>query len=111
MVQLIVGKKGKGKTKQLLDKVNSEVKEISGSAVYEPERRQGILAADFPRSCKDLRLVRGIWKDGEVSFPVQHGSGALSSVLECNCLAEIRDRADGIRKGETVWVRMLGKRP
>ena len=34
MVQLIVGKKGKGKTKQLLDKVNSEVKELSGSAVY-----------------------------------------------------------------------------
>ena len=27
MVQLIVGKKGKGKTKQLLDKVNTEVKE------------------------------------------------------------------------------------
>ena len=34
MVQLIVGKKGKGKTKQLLDKVNSEVKEISGNVVY-----------------------------------------------------------------------------
>ena len=34
MVQLIVGKKGKGKTKQLLDKVNSEVNEISGSIVY-----------------------------------------------------------------------------
>ena len=34
MVQLIVGKKGKGKTKQLLDKVNSEVKELSGSVVY-----------------------------------------------------------------------------
>ena len=34
MVQLIVGKKGKGKTKQLLDKVNAEVKEISGSIVY-----------------------------------------------------------------------------
>ena len=34
MVQLIVGKKGKGKTKQLLDKVNSEVKEIPGSIVY-----------------------------------------------------------------------------
>ena len=28
MVQLIVGKKGKGKTKQLLDKVNSEVKNV-----------------------------------------------------------------------------------
>lgn len=34
MVQLIVGKKGKGKTKQLLDKVNDEVKSISGNIVY-----------------------------------------------------------------------------
>jgi hypothetical protein len=34
MVQLIVGKKGKGKTKQLLDKVNGEVKEITGNIVY-----------------------------------------------------------------------------
>lgn len=34
MVQLIVGRKGKGKTKQLLDKVNSEVKEIPGNIVY-----------------------------------------------------------------------------
>lgn len=34
MVQLIVGKKGKGKTKHLLDKVNSEVKNIAGSVVY-----------------------------------------------------------------------------
>ena len=34
MIQLIVGKKGKGKTKQLLDKVNQEIKEISGNIVY-----------------------------------------------------------------------------
>ena len=34
MVQLIVGKKGKGKTKQLLDKVNSEVKSITGNIAY-----------------------------------------------------------------------------
>ena len=34
MVQLIVGKKGKGKTKQLLDKVNSEVQSILGNIVY-----------------------------------------------------------------------------
>lgn len=34
MVQLIVGNKGKGKTKQLLEKVNSEIKEISGNIVY-----------------------------------------------------------------------------
>lgn len=34
MVQLIVGDKGKGKTKYLLDKVNGEVKEAEGSIVY-----------------------------------------------------------------------------
>lgn len=34
MVELIVGKKGKGKTKVLLDKVNSAVKEVSGNIVY-----------------------------------------------------------------------------
>lgn len=34
MVQLIVGKKGKGKTKYLLDKVNTAIKEVSGNIVY-----------------------------------------------------------------------------
>ncbi len=34
MVQLIVGNKGKGKTKYLLDKVNTEVKNILGSVVF-----------------------------------------------------------------------------
>lgn len=34
MIQLIVGEKGKGKTKYLLDKVNTEIKEVSGSIVY-----------------------------------------------------------------------------
>ena len=34
MIQFIVGEKGKGKTKVLLDKVNSEVKTAHGSIVY-----------------------------------------------------------------------------
>ena len=34
MVSLIVGQKGKGKTKELLDKVNADVKNISGNIVY-----------------------------------------------------------------------------
>lgn len=34
MVQLIAGKKGKGKTKQLLDKVNTEIKDVQGNVVY-----------------------------------------------------------------------------
>ena len=34
MVELIVGKKGKGKTKVILDRVNGAVKEANGSIVY-----------------------------------------------------------------------------
>ncbi len=34
MVYLIVGEKGKGKTKILLDKVNTEIKQITGNIVY-----------------------------------------------------------------------------
>ena len=34
MVSLIVGQKGKGKTKELLDKVNADVKTVSGNIVY-----------------------------------------------------------------------------
>lgn len=34
MVQLIVGDKGKGKTKYLLDKVNTEIKTIGGNIVF-----------------------------------------------------------------------------
>lgn len=34
MIQLIAGEKGKGKTKILLDKVNSEIKSVNGTIVY-----------------------------------------------------------------------------
>lgn len=34
MVQLIVGKKGKGKTKELLDRANTAIKEANGNVVY-----------------------------------------------------------------------------
>lgn len=34
MVQMIIGRKGKGKTKQLLDKVNSSIKTANGNIVY-----------------------------------------------------------------------------
>lgn len=34
MVQLIVGNKGKGKTKHLLDKVNAQIKNAAGNIVY-----------------------------------------------------------------------------
>lgn len=34
MVQLVLGRKGKGKTKHLLHKVNDEIQKVSGNIVY-----------------------------------------------------------------------------
>lgn len=34
MVQMVIGKKGKGKTKQLLDRVNTSIKTANGNIVY-----------------------------------------------------------------------------
>ena len=34
MIQLIVGNEGKGKTKEMLERVNKEIKEASGNIVY-----------------------------------------------------------------------------
>lgn len=40
MVQLIVGEKGKGKTKYLLDKVNTAIKTANGNIVYLDKSRK-----------------------------------------------------------------------
>ena len=40
MIQLIVGNKGKGKTKHLLDKVNAEIKDVEGNVVYLDKSRK-----------------------------------------------------------------------
>ena len=40
MIQLIVGNKGKGKTKHLLDKVNTEIKDAEGNVVYLDKSRK-----------------------------------------------------------------------
>ncbi len=40
MVQLIVGEKGKGKTKILLDKANTQIKDVNGNIVYLDKSKQ-----------------------------------------------------------------------
>ncbi len=40
MIQLIIGEKGKGKTKVLLDKANTEIKNVNGNIVYLDKSKQ-----------------------------------------------------------------------
>ena len=52
MVQLIVGEKGKGKTKELLERVNSQVKTASGTICYLDKSTKHMFELD-----KHIRLI------------------------------------------------------
>ena len=52
MIQLIIGEKGKGKTKILLEQANSEVKDINGNAVYIDKSKQHMFELS-----KHIRLI------------------------------------------------------
>lgn len=72
MVELIVGKEGKGKTKQLLERVNSEIKTASGNIVFidrndkhmfelnNKVRLVNVAEYDFTNSSEFLGFVCGI---------------------------------------------------
>lgn len=52
MVEIICGNKGKGKTKELLDKVNETVKSVNGSIVFLDKSQKHIYELD-----KRIRLI------------------------------------------------------
>lgn len=90
--------------------VRPVLKKLTGSSWYEPEYRQGILMDKFSKPCQGLRMIRGRWENGRIYVPDKQAPGVFASMLSCNCLAEAKGRRDGLEKGETIWVRMLGRR-
>ena len=101
MVQLIVGKKGKGKTKQLLDKVNAEVKTANGNIVYIDKSTKHmfelnnkvrlISATDYPLKNSDefIGCICGI-----VSQDHDLASVYLDSFLKVAKLEDSHDKID-----------------
>ena len=108
MVQLIVGKKGKGKTKCLLDKVNTEVKNVLGSVVFLDKNTKHmyelnnkirlIVVPDFMISNTDefLGFVSGI-----ISQDHDLQQMYFDSFLNISCL-EGKDISDTIAKLEKL---------
>ena len=73
MVQLIVGNKGKGKTKCLLDKVNTEVKNILGDICYLDKSTQHMYELN-----NKIRLI------DVSSYSVENTDQFLGFVHPCN---------------------------
>ena len=78
MIQLIIGEKGNGKTKILLDKVNTEIKQIDGSAVYIDKSKQHMYEVR-----NKVRLI------DVTDFPI-HSTDAFIGFI-CGILSQDRD--------------------
>lgn len=78
MVQIIAGKKGKGKTKYLLDMANTAVKEAKGSIVY------------LDKSAKHMyELSNKIRLINVAEFPVHNAEGFIGFV--CGIISQDHD--------------------
>ena len=78
MVQIIAGKKGKGKTKYLLDMANTAVKEAKGSIVY------------LDKSAKHMyELSNKIRLINVAEFPVHNAEGFVGFV--CGIISQDHD--------------------
>ena len=90
MVELIVGKKGKGKTKVLLDKVNGAVKDANGSIVY------------LDKSTKHMYELNNKVRLIDVSgFPVKNADEFVGFI--CGTAGwQIREELDALRKTEPI---------
>ena len=108
MVQLIVGKKGKGKTKCLLDKVNTEVKNVLGSVVFLDKNTKHmyelnnkirlIVVTDFMISNPDefLGFVSGIISQDHYLQQMYFDSFLSISCLEGTDITETIEKLDKI---------------
>ena len=106
MVQLIVGKRGKGKTKQLLDKANSVVKEANGSVdfldksaqhMYELSNKIRLINVnEFPIDSEDafIGFVSGIIsQDHDLEYMFLKLS-SLEGADITNCIKRLEDLGD-----------------
>ena len=110
MVQLIVGEKGKGKTKELLDKVNKEVKEASGTFVYLDKSRKHMYELnnkvrlidmseyDIQNSSEFLGFISGVVSQDNDLEKMFQDSILKISKAEDGELGEVLERLDTMGK-------------
>lgn len=81
---------------------------LSGDPEMDYRRTTGRMAEDFPKRSPGRRFIRARYRDGLVTLGNQnHSSGALYSMVGCNCLVDIEAGNKGLRAGDIVKVVLL----
>ncbi|MCC8123248.1 MAG: molybdopterin molybdotransferase MoeA [Oscillospiraceae bacterium] len=78
---------------------------MTGEDWLYPRQTEGLLQTPFPKESKGRRFIRGRIANGKVYLPDEHSSGALSSMVGCNCLVDLPAGTPPLQGGErvTVW--------
>ena len=72
-----------------------------------PRWTEGVLDTPFPKASPRRRFVRGTYVHGHVTLPEGHASGMLSSLVGCNCLAELPAGSPPAEAGTRVRILLL----
>ena len=80
---------------------------LSGEARLLPRSVSGVLANSFPKPSSTRRFLRGRYENGKISLPEHHAAGVLSSLVGCNCLADIPAGSGPLKTGDAVRALLL----
>lgn len=72
-----------------------------------PRWGEGMLDTPFPKASPKRRFIRGKYENGHITLPEGHSSGLLSSLVGCNCLAELPAGSPPTEEGTRVRVLLL----
>ena len=72
-----------------------------------PRWGEGVLDTPFPKASPKRRFIRGKYENGHITLPEGHSSGLLSSLVGCNCLAELPAGSPPTEEGTRVRVLLL----
>lgn len=78
--------------------------DLAGQPHWHWTTEEAVLDTPFPKSSIGRRFVRATLQNGHVKLPEMHSSGALASVLGCNCLVEFPAGSPAMEPGQTVTV-------
>lgn len=72
-----------------------------------PRWGEGVLDTPFPKASPKRRFIRGRYENGHITLPEVHSSGMLSSLVGCNCLAELPAGSPPAETGTRVRILLL----
>lgn len=81
---------------------------LSNDVIWKMKKIKAEFQGEFQKRSGRRRFLRGYYADGKVWIPEKkHASGVLSTMAGCNCLIDIEEGNEGLKKGDRIWIHLL----